>query len=90
VRLELQADCYSGVWAHHAQAQFNMIEAGDIEEALNAASQIGDDRLQQKAQGYIVRDSFTHGSSAQRRQWFQRGFDSGKVEACDTLSAKSL
>lgn len=86
VRLELQADCYSGVWAHHAQARFNMIEEGDIAEALNAASQIGDDRLQQQSQGRVVPDAFTHGSSQQRRQWFQRGFDSGKPEACDTFA----
>lgn len=90
VKLELQADCYSGVWAAHAQAQFNMIEPGDIDEALNAASQIGDDRLQQRSQGYVVPDAFTHGSSEQRHRWFQRGFERGDMNACDTFSAASL
>lgn len=85
VKMELQADCYAGIWAHHAQASYNMLEDGDIEEALNAATQIGDDRLQQRGQGYVVPDSFTHGSSAQRKEWFKRGYDSGKTESCDTF-----
>lgn len=90
VKMELQADCYAGVWAHHAQAQFGVVEDGDIQEALNAATQIGDDRLQQQSQGYVVPDAFTHGSSAQRYQWFQTGFQSGKMEACDTFNASKL
>lgn len=85
VKMELQADCYAGVWAHHAQASYNMLEDGDIEEALNAATQIGDDRLQERGQGYVVPDSFTHGSSAQRKEWFKRGYDAGKIESCDTF-----
>ncbi|GAB7563629.1 hypothetical protein LG202_16680 [Methylobacillus methanolivorans] len=83
---ELQADCLAGVWAHHADAQYRIVEAGDIESALNAASQIGDDNLQKRGQGYVVPESFTHGSSAQRMQWFNTGYKSGKVEACDTFS----
>lgn len=90
VKMELQADCYAGVWAHHAQAQFGVVENGDIEEALHAATQIGDDRLQQQSQGYVVPDAFTHGSSAQRYQWFQTGFKSGKTEDCDTFNASKL
>ncbi len=90
VKMELQADCYAGVWAHHAQSQFGVVEDGDIQEALNAATQIGDDRLQQQSQGYVVPDAFTHGSSAQRYQWFQTGFQSGKTEACDTFNAAKL
>jgi predicted metalloprotease len=88
VKMELQADCYAGVWAAHAQSRFNMIEAGDIDEALNAASQIGDDRLQKRSQGYVVHDSFTHGSSAERVSWFKRGFAEGKPAACDTFSGR--
>jgi predicted metalloprotease len=88
VRAELQADCLSGVWAAHAQSGFNMIEAGDIEEALNAASQIGDDRLQQRTQGYVVPDAFTHGSAEQRYRWFNRGFQQGDVDACDTFAER--
>lgn len=86
VKMELQADCYAGVWAAHAQSRFNMIEQGDIEEALNAASQIGDDRLQKRSQGYVVPDAFTHGSARQRHDWFERGFNAGKPSACDTFS----
>jgi predicted metalloprotease len=86
VRLELQADCYAGIWAHFAQAEYQMLEPGDIEEALNAASQIGDDRLQAQGQGYVVPDSFTHGSSAQRYKWFQTGYRSGVLSDCDTFS----
>lgn len=85
VKLELQADCYAGVWAHHAQSDQNMLEQGDIEEALNAATQIGDDRLQQEGQGYVVPDSFTHGSSEQRYGWFDKGYKSGDIKDCDTF-----
>ncbi|RPJ77491.1 MAG: neutral zinc metallopeptidase [Desulfobacteraceae bacterium] len=90
VMMELQADCLSGVWAHHAQRTRNILEAGDIEEALNAASRIGDDRIQRQSRGYVTPDSFTHGSSAQRMRWFKRGFDTGNVGQCDTFSAESL
>jgi len=88
VRLELQADCYAGVWAHHAQAQRAVLEPGDVEEALAAASAVGDDTLQRKAQGYVVPDAFTHGSAAQRMQWFQRGLTSGQLRDCDTFAAR--
>lgn len=88
VRVELQADCYSGVWAHHAQKRFNILEPGDIEEALRAASSIGDDVLQKQTQGYVRPDAFTHGSAAQRTMWFKRGFVSGDLRQCDTFSAK--
>ncbi|NOZ89657.1 MAG: hypothetical protein GXO60_00065 [Epsilonproteobacteria bacterium] len=84
VRVELQADCYAGVWAHHAEKRFHMLEKGDIEEALNAASSIGDDTLQKQAQGYVVPDAFTHGSSAQRVEWFKRGITTGDIRSCDT------
>jgi uncharacterized protein len=87
VRLELQADCLAGVWAFHADKMKNILEAGDVEEALNAASAIGDDRLQQKARGHVAPDSFTHGSSAQRVEWFQRGLRSGRLDQCDTFAA---
>ena len=90
VKLELQADCFAGIWANHADRVRNIIESGDIEEALNAASHIGDDRLQQQARGYVTPDSFTHGSSAQRVHWFTIGYQSGTLEACDTFSARSL
>ena len=86
VRLELQADCYAGVWAHHSQQGKGWLEKGDIEEALNAASQIGDDTLQRKSQGTVVPESFTHGSSAQRMRWFKRGLDGGELKGCDTFS----
>jgi hypothetical protein len=86
VGLELQADCYAGVWGHHAQRARNILEPGDIDEALNAASAIGDDKLQKATRGYVVPESFTHGSSAQRQQWFRRGFESGSLDACDTFS----
>ncbi len=89
VRLELQADCFSGVWANRADRARNILEAGDIEEALNAASAIGDDRLQQ-SQGRVVPESFTHGTSAQRQRWFRRGFESGDPADCDTFSAATL
>jgi predicted metalloprotease len=90
VRLELQADFYAGVWAHHAQARLGVLEPGDIEEALNAASAIGDDRLQQQSQGYVVPDSFTHGSSAQRMRWFKLGYETGDMSKGDTFSAREL
>jgi predicted metalloprotease len=90
VRLELQADCYAGIWAYHAERMRGVLEAGDLEEALGAASAVGDDRLQRQAQGYVVPDSFTHGSSAQRMRWFRVGFDSGSVAACDTFAAGAL
>ena len=85
VRLELQADCFAGVWAAHAKQERDFIDNGDIEEALQAASSIGDDRLQKQAQGYVVPESFTHGSSAQRVEWFRRGVTSGDPNACDTF-----
>lgn len=88
VRVELQADCLAGVWAHHSQQGKGWLERGDIEEALNAASKIGDDTLQQASQGRVVPESFTHGSSAQRMTWFRRGFDSGQVKQCNTFESK--
>ncbi len=84
VRQELQADCLAGVWANQTQQRVNFLQAGDIEEALNAATQIGDDRLQSRSQGYVVPESFTHGTSAQRMHWFQQGFQSGNIDSCDT------
>jgi predicted metalloprotease len=87
VRLELQADCFAGIWANKAQATRQIIEAGDIDEALNAAAQIGDDTLQRKAQGTVVPESFTHGTSAQRVHWFRQGYESGQVEQCNTFQA---
>ncbi|MEO6904509.1 MAG: neutral zinc metallopeptidase [Bacteroidia bacterium] len=89
VRLELQADFFAGVWAHYA-ARMNLLEKGDIEEALNAANAIGDDRLQQQSQGYVVPDAFTHGTSKQRVFWFKKGYDSGIISEGDTFAAKSL
>ena len=90
VRLELQADFYAGVWAHHAQQLRQILEPGDLEEALNAASAIGDDRLQMEAQGRIVPDSFTHGTSEQRVRWFRLGWDTGDVSRGDTFAADPL
>ncbi len=90
VRQELQADCFAGLWAHHADAARNILEAGDIDEALGAATAIGDDRLQKQGRGYVTPDSFTHGSSAQRVRWFRIGFDQGLLQACDTFAAKDL
>ncbi|HEY1090896.1 MAG TPA: neutral zinc metallopeptidase [Burkholderiaceae bacterium] len=90
VRLELQADCYAGVWAKLSQQSAAWIEPGEVEQALNAASQIGDDTLQKRARGSVVPESFTHGSSAQRVRWFQRGLDAGELKACDTFRAASL
>ena len=90
VRLELQADCLAGVWTNRADQMRGILEAGDIEEALNAASNIGDDRLQKQARGYITPDSFTHGSSAQRVRWFTQGYKSGDMNSCDTFNAQNL
>jgi hypothetical protein len=90
VRLELQADCLAGVWAHHAQKARQILEKGDIEEAMNAAARIGDDALQRAGGGQVVPDSFTHGTSAQRQRWFRTGIESGSVKACDTFSARSV
>jgi predicted metalloprotease len=89
VRVELQADCYAGVWGHHAR-QRNLLEAGDIDEALNAAAAIGDDRMQRKTQGQVVPESFTHGTSEQRARWFRIGFETGDPRQCDTFSARQL
>ena len=90
VRMELQADCYAGVWANQSQAQYKWMEAGDAEEALNTASAIGDDRLQRQQQGMVVPDSFTHGTSAQRMAWFQKGFQTGNPDTCDTFGTRQL
>ena len=90
VRLELQADCFAGVWGYRADAAKNIIEPGEIEQALNAAAQIGDDRLQQQSQGRVVPESFTHGSSAQRVRWFKRGMESGDIRQCDTFRTDAL
>lgn len=89
VRLELQADYYAGVWAHHAQGM-ELLEEGDLEEALTAASAVGDDTIQQRSRGYVVPESFTHGTSEQRKNWFYRGFDSGTIKGGDTFNAKEL
>jgi uncharacterized protein len=85
IRVELQADCFAGIWGHFT-AQKGLLERGDLQEALNAATQIGDDAIQRRTQGYVVPESFNHGTSAQRREWFERGFESGKLEACDTFN----
>ncbi len=90
VRVELQADCFAGVWAHHAQQDRQIVENGDIDEALGAAAAVGDDRLQKQAQGYVVPDSFTHGSSAQREHWFKAGYVSGNPGSCNTFAATQL
>jgi len=90
VRMELQADCLAGVWANRAHESKDIVEPGDIEEALGAATAIGDDRIQSQAQGYVVPDSFTHGSSEQRVRWFRRGYETGKLEACDSFNAAEL
>lgn len=87
VRMELQADCYAGVWANHAR---QLLEEGDVDEALNAAAQIGDDRLQRRSQGYVVPESFTHGTSEQRQRWFKTGMNSGDMQACDTFNTTRL
>ncbi|WP_160356661.1 KPN_02809 family neutral zinc metallopeptidase [Bordetella sp. 02P26C-1] len=90
VRMELQADCFAGLWARRADQARDILESGDVEEGLNAAAAIGDDTLQKKSQGYVVPDAFTHGSSAQRVKWFKRGLDSGDLRQCDTFSAETL
>lgn len=90
VRVELQADCFAGIWAHHANRSRQILEAGDLEEALRAASRIGDDVLQKQAQGYVVPESFTHGSAEQRARWFRTGFETGSMKACNTFEARQL
>ncbi len=90
VRQELQADCFAGVWANNAHRARNILESGDVEEGLNAATAIGDDRLQKQSQGYIIPESFTHGSSEQRVRWFRKGLESGKISNCDTFNSKKL
>ena len=90
VRVELQADCLAGVWAHHSNQRWNSLEPGDVEAALQTAAAIGDDRLQQQSRGYVVPDAFTHGSSAQRQRWFTIGLKDGKVSSCNTFSATAL
>jgi len=90
VRMELQADCYAGVWAHHAARSRQLLESGDVEEGLRAASAIGDDRIQRETQGRVVPDAFTHGTSEQRARWFRRGLESGQPESCDTFAAQQL
>lgn len=90
VRLELQADCYAGVWAMHADGADRILEAGDVEEAMTAAAAIGDDALQKQAQGYAVPDSFTHGTSHQRMHWFNQGLTTGSIKECNTFSSQSI
>jgi uncharacterized protein len=90
VRMELQADCLAGVWAHSAQNEMQVVEPGDIDEALGAAAAIGDDRIQRRTQGQVVPDAFTHGTSEQRVNWFRKGFESGQMSACDTFNAPTL
>jgi len=87
VKLELQADCFAGVWANHADETKHILEQGDVESALRAATAVGDDTLQRRAQGFVVPDSFTHGTSAERMSWFKRGLASGSIQSCDTFSA---
>ncbi len=90
VRVELMADCFAGVWAHHSNLRYNSLQQGDVEEAIAAAEAIGDDRLQKQSQGYAVPDSFTHGSSEQRVRWFMTGLKTGQIKACDTFRASRL
>jgi predicted metalloprotease len=90
VRQELQADCYAGVWAHRAERERDLLEPGDLEEGLRAATAIGDDTLQRRSGGAVVPETFTHGSSEQRVEWFRRGFESGRMESCDTFAVASL
>ena len=89
VAMELQADCYAGLWAHHANRSRQVLEQGDVDEALGAAAAVGDDTIQKQTRGVVVPESFTHGSAAQRKQWFQRGLESGAVESCDTFATGS-
>jgi len=90
VRMELQADCFAGIWAHHADRQFDILERGDIEEAIGAAAAVGDDNLQRQAGRRVQPESFTHGSSEQRMQWFRRGLDTGSVQSCNTFSGGDI
>jgi predicted metalloprotease len=90
VRVELQADCFAGVWANHANQSRKVLEEGDVEEALNAASQIGDDTLQKRSQGQVVPESFTHGTSQQRVSWFKRGLQGGDLQQCNTFETSQL
>ena len=90
VRVELQADCLAGLWANRAQQKYKFLDPGDVDQALQTASAIGDDRLQKETQGYVVPDAFTHGTSEQRKRWFMNGFNSGQISACNTLSASTL
>ncbi|MBM3394242.1 MAG: flagellar biosynthesis protein FlgM [Betaproteobacteria bacterium] len=90
VRMELQADCLAGVWAHHAHRTRQILEQGDVDEALNAAAQIGDDRMQMRSRGYVSPESFTHGSAEQRKRWFMTGLESGEVGRCDTFKARQI
>jgi predicted metalloprotease len=90
VRVELQADCYAGIWANHAQDKHKFLDPGDVDQALQTASAIGDDRLEKEFQGKVVPDSFTHGTSEQRKRWFMNGFNSGQTSACDTFRASTL
>jgi len=90
VRVELQADCFAGIWAHHSDQRWNTLEPGDVEAALQTAAAIGDDRLQKRTQGHVVPDAFTHGASKQRQRWFTIGLKEGTLAACDTFSAASL
>jgi len=90
VRVELKADCLAGAWANRAQSKHNFLDSGDVDQALQTASAIGDDRLEKEAQGYVVPDSFTHGTSEQRKRWFLNGFKSGQIAACDTFAANTL
>jgi hypothetical protein len=90
VRLELQADCLAGIWAHHADRSRQILESGDVEEALGAATAVGDDRMQMQARGYVTPESFSHGSSEQRARWFRRGLDSGQFAQCNTFQARTL
>jgi uncharacterized protein len=90
VRMELQADCFAGVWAHHAHRERNILEPGDLEEGLRAAAAVGDDTIQRRTQGHVTPESWTHGSSTQRARWFRRGFDTGRMEECDTFGARAL
>ena len=90
VRMELQADCYAGIWAEEANAKNKILEQGDVEEGLNAANAIGDDRLQKRSQGYVVPESFTHGSSEQRVRWFKTGMNAKALSDCDTFKANPL
>jgi hypothetical protein len=90
VRVELQADCFAGIWANQARTKHDFLDPGDVDQALQTASAIGDDRLQKQSQGYVVPDAFTHGTSQQRKHWFLTGFNQGKISACDTMSAGAL